>query len=53
MDFLKLFYRVVGIDLSGGKAGVPKQFLDGHKACALVEKMRRESVPQHMGAFLL
>ena len=53
MDFLKLFYRVVGVDLGRGQVFVPEQLLYRHQAGALVQEMRGEGVTQHMGAFLL
>ena len=53
MNFLELFYRVVGIDLGGGQVLVPKKFLNGNQARTLVQEMCGEGVSQHMGTFLL
>ena len=53
MNFLELFYGIVGIDLGRGQVLVPEQFLDGHQARAFVQEVRGEGMTQHMGTFLL
>ena len=53
MDFLKLFYRVVGIDLSCCQVFMSQKFLDGNQAGPLVQEMCGKSVTQHVGTFLL
>lgn len=38
----------MGIDLRGGEAAVPEDFLDGTQVGAAVEKMRRRAMPQRV-----
>ena len=39
----------VGIDLSGRNVGVAEHHLNRAKICAVLQKMGREAMPQHVG----
>ena len=48
VQLLQAFARDVSIDGGGGDVGVPQQQLHHPKIGAVIEKMRRKGVPQHV-----
>lgn len=43
---LQSFYRDVGVNLRGGKTGMPEQRLNASQVRSVVQKMRRKTVSQ-------
>ena len=46
VDFLQLLYTDFGIDLCCVELGVPKQLLDKADVCAVLQHVRRATVPE-------
>jgi len=49
VELLQSLARNVGIDRRRRDVGMAEQQLDDTKIGAMIEQMRRERVPQHMG----